>query len=153
LDNSCQYVPSDIVKRSSDTVICDLNDRPLPDLTHVHSNVAVFAGVIEYVRDVDTAVAWLSQLVVVCILSYDCFPSGLKLVGRLRERLRRMYYGYLSDFSEDELRDLFRRRGFVNTRTDSWNKQRIFVFAREAGVASPSPKVAAACLDRLGVAQ
>jgi hypothetical protein len=153
LDKSCEYVPSDIVKRGPDTLICDLNERPLPELSHVKANVAVFAGVLEYVGDIETVAAWLSQFVALCIVSYDCVPSGLKLYGRQRERFRRMYFGYLSDLTEDQLQRAFRRHGFVNTRMDTWTTQRILVFARESIGVPPPLSAKVASVQRLGISQ
>src|SRR4249919_694547 len=34
LGKTCTYIPADLVRRSPETVICDLNVRPLPDLSH-----------------------------------------------------------------------------------------------------------------------
>ena len=67
---TCSYVASDLVERGPDTFVCDLNRRPLPDLHSLHANVAVFAGVLEYVRDVPAVVAWLSDHVRYCVASY-----------------------------------------------------------------------------------
>jgi hypothetical protein len=137
LDDSCKYIPSDIVERGPGTVICDLNRRPLPDLTHLQANVALFAGVLEYLGDMEGVVDWLSRFVKSCIVSYDCVPHGLKLPGRLRERFRRQYYGYLSDYTEEQLVAIFRRRGFACAHADSWTNQRIFAFTNERAAAAP----------------
>jgi hypothetical protein len=137
LDASCEYIPSDIVQRGPDTVICDLNRSPLPNLAHLNVNVALFAGVLEYLGDLDGVVDWLSRFVESCIVSYDCVPCGLTLPGRLRERFRRQYYGYLSDYTEDQLVAIFRRRGFANAHSDSWTNQRLFVFTKDRSVAKP----------------
>src|ERR1044071_1990175 len=57
LDKSCVYFASDLVNRGSGTIVCDLNKRPLPDLTELSADVAVFSGVLEYIRDLDSLVA------------------------------------------------------------------------------------------------
>src|SRR5690349_16692383 len=51
LHPSCTYFASDLVSRGSGTIVFNLNARPLPDLTHLGLNVAVFGGVLEYVSD------------------------------------------------------------------------------------------------------
>jgi hypothetical protein len=135
LDDSCEYIPSDIVRRGPDTVICDLNRRPLPDFQHLRADVALFAGVVEYLGDLDGVVDWLSRFVESCIVSYDCVPRGLKLPSRLRERFRRQYYGYLSDHTEEQLVAIFRRCGFANPHRDSWTNQRLFVFTKDRAAA------------------
>jgi hypothetical protein len=151
LEPSCNYIPSDIVNRGDDTVLCDLNQRPLPDLRYLHANVAVFTGVLEYIGDTEAVAAWLSQLVALCVVSYDPVPQGLKLFGRLRERFRRLYYGYMSDLTEDQLVQMFRRHGFVNTAMDTWTSQRILVFARESAAVSTPLSGKVASMQRHGI--
>src|ERR1700742_4337101 len=43
LDPTCSYFPSDLVDRGGNTIVLDLNSRPLPDLRHLKLDVAVFA--------------------------------------------------------------------------------------------------------------
>jgi hypothetical protein len=126
----CTYVPSDLVERGPDTFVCDLNRRPLPNLHPLHVNVAVFAGVLEYVRDVPSVAAWLSSHVRYCVASYAVArPAGL--VRTLAAGARRTYYGYMNSYSEMDFVAVFRRSGFACVRTDSWNDQRLFLFAKQ----------------------
>jgi len=128
LDASCTYVASDLVERGPDTFVCDLNRRPLPDLGPLHPDVAVFAGVLEYIRDVPSVVAWLSGHVRYCAASYAVArPTGL--VRALAAGARQTYYGYMNAYSETDLVTLFGRSGFACLRTDSWNDQQLFLFA------------------------
>ena len=62
LDSTCTYVPSDLVSRGPDTIVLDLNKRPLPDLSTQSFDVAVLAGVLEYVADLPSFVRWLAAL-------------------------------------------------------------------------------------------
>ena len=97
LPRGCTYVPSDIVERGPDTVVCDLNASRLPDLRHLGLQVAVFSGVLEYVADVGAVARWLAGLgIQTCIASYDAWPTDLGLVGSFRERARRVQNGYMS---------------------------------------------------------
>jgi hypothetical protein len=144
LDESCTYIPSDIVDRGPGTVICDLNHRPLPDLKHLHADVALCAGVLEYVNDLESVVSWLGQTVKACVVSYDCAPLGRRLPDSLRERLRRLYYGYLSDLTEPQLLALFRRHAFQMTKSESWTSQRIFAFAK---VPEAETQIAVSCVN------
>jgi hypothetical protein len=144
LDESCEYVPSDIVPRGPNTVICDLNHRPLPSLRHLHVNLALFAGVLEYVGDIDAVMSWLSQFVKLCVVSYDCVPQGLALSGRLRERFRRQYYGYLSDYTEEQLLAIFASCGFKNSYADTWTNQRLFVFTNDNAAISAHENIGGA---------
>jgi len=128
LDASCTYLASDLVERGPDTFVCDLNQRPLPDLAPLRPDVALFAGVLEYVRDVPEVVAWLAGHVRHCAVSYAVArPAGP--VRALTSGARRTYYGYMNAYSETELVAVFARSGFACLRTDSWNDQRLFLFA------------------------
>jgi hypothetical protein len=126
----CTYVASDLIERSPDTFVCDLNRRPLPNLHPLRANVAVFAGVLEYLRDVPSVASWLSDHVRYCVASYAVArPAGL--VRALAAGARRTYFGYMNSYSEIDLVALFRRSGFACLRTDSWNDQRLFLFAKQ----------------------
>jgi hypothetical protein len=129
LDSSCEYFPSDLVYRGPGTIICDLNKRPLPDLKSALSpDVAVFAGVLEYVRDLPAVVEWLSNQVPVCVASYTCAESKRGTIRRLAETLCRSYYGYLNEYREEEIIALFQTYGFVCVKQDKWMAQLIFLF-------------------------
>ena len=78
LDRSCTYIPSDLIDRGPGTIICDLNQRPLPDLRYVQAEVAVFSGVLEYIRDLESLIEWLSEQVPFCIASYTYVPPTPK---------------------------------------------------------------------------
>jgi hypothetical protein len=131
LDESCTYVPSDLVDRGPGTVICDLNQRPLPDLRHLGVDVAFFAGVLEYIRDVGQVVDWLSGQVSYCVASYTCVSPTRNIIRRVRERLSRLYYGYMNDYIEKDLLELFAKRGFVLNSKDDWTSQHIYLFLNE----------------------
>jgi len=130
LDPSCTYLASDLVERGPDTFVCDLNRRPLPDLGPLHPDVAVFAGVLEYVGDVPSLVEWLSGQVRYCVASYAVArPAGL--MRALTAGAQRTYYGYMNSYTETDLVSLFHQGGFACLRTDSWNDQRLFLFATQ----------------------
>jgi hypothetical protein len=129
LDPSCTYIASDLVERGPGTFLCDLNRRPLPDLRPLAPQVAVFAGVLEYVRDLPAVVEWLAAHVTSCVASYAvAHPS--RLVRKLAAGVRRTYYGYMNAYGEADLVALFARGGFACRQTDSWNDQRLFLFTR-----------------------
>jgi hypothetical protein len=130
LDPSCTYTASDLVERGPGTFVCDLNRRPLPDLCPLAPQVAVFAGVLEYLRDVPAVIAWLAAHVTHCAASYAvAHPSTLV---RLAGSVRRTYYGYMNAYREADLMAIFARAGFACRRTDSWNDQRLFLFTRSS---------------------
>jgi methyltransferase family protein len=130
LDRSCSYIPSDLTDRGPGTIICDLN-RPLPDLRYVQADVAVFSGVLEYVRDLEALIKWLSVQIPFCIASYTYVAPNQNVMQRIRDRFDRLYYGYMHNYTEEELVHLFNRWGFVCTTKDTWTSQRIFLFANQ----------------------
>jgi hypothetical protein len=101
-------------------------------------NVAVFAGVLEYVKDLRSVVLWLSGQVSYCVASYECASDRARGVtlARFREDFHRAKYGYMSRYTEAELIALFARFGFVCARVETWNDQRLFLFQ----ITPPLPK-------------
>lgn len=136
LDPSCSYVALDVVPRGSDCIVCDLNERPLPDLQPYRITTATVGGVLEYLNDVPGVVNWMAKYVSRCVVSYE-FASETS--GTL-ERLRRARYGWVSHYSERALTEVFVRGGFQCTDAATWHSDdgpgRVLVFVR-AGGASP----------------
>jgi Methyltransferase domain len=129
LDPSCTYTASDLVDRGPGTIVCDLNERPLPDLGADVYDVAVIMGVLEYVRDVPSMLDWLTTQVPVCVLSYACAKAnGHPLRGKF-EAIGRLNRGWMNTYREAELRTLFEERGFALLQDDDWEDQRLFVFS------------------------
>lgn len=132
LDPSCTYVPSDMVDRGPSTIICDLNERPLPDLGTGNYDVAVLLGVLEYLRDVPSFLDWLAKLTPVCVLGYAHAQNTGHSPRALRETMRRLRAGWMNNFREERLVSLFSERGFVMVRDENWEYQRLFVFSQNS---------------------
>jgi hypothetical protein len=128
LPSGCTYFPSDLVDRGPGTIVCDLNVRPLPDLRYLKADVAVFGGVLEYMRDIPSLAQWLAGQTPTVITSYHCIKSRKCSWGRVAELLRRSYFGYLSHYTLDELNAAFERAGFQYVSTDTWENQQLLVF-------------------------
>jgi hypothetical protein len=129
LDSSCSYISADLTSRGPDTILCDLNQRPLPDLRSLMASTAVFGGVLEYILDLDSLVKWLSDQFVCCIASYtDVIPVPSE-AERVRQKLNRLYYGYMNNYTEEELVSLFEKYGFACVKRDTWTNQRLFLFS------------------------
>ena len=113
-------------------IVLDLNSRPLPDLSHLKLDVAVFAGVLEYISDLDSVILWLSRQVTMCIASYECAHTPPRTIGRFKETIRRTGAGWINTFTEDALVRTFGTGGFTLTETHDWHvgnsSERIFVF-------------------------
>ena len=132
LPASCAYTPSDLVGRGPGTIVCDLNERPLPDLSPLAPEVAIFGGVLEYIREIPALVQWLADSgVKTCVASFDPVPPGLGIIGRYRESIRRIYYGYMNGLMEEELVHSFEAAGFACSQRATWTTQVIFQFLRQ----------------------
>lgn len=146
LDPSCTYVASDLVDRGAGTIVCDLNQRPLPDLgTNVY-DVAVLIGVLTYVRDVPAVLDWLAKFVPVCVLAYAPAKANGHSLRAMREAVSRLKAGWMNNYREEDLRSLFCERGFIPVREESWKDHRLFVFSQH-----PAPTGGAAAARRRGV--
>lgn len=131
LPANCTYTPSDLVARGADTLVCDLNCRPLPHLSHITPDVAVFSGVLEYTRDVPALAQWLaSEGVKTCLSSFDPAPADMGVIRRYREWSRRSYYGYMNTLTEEELKASFEAAGFACVERQTWTTQIILRFLR-----------------------
>lgn len=125
------YTPSDLVDRGPGTIVCDLNQRPLPALSHLAPQVAVFGGVLEYIRDVPSLLQWIAgEGIETCIASFDPLPQKLGPIRRYREVARRTYFGYMNLLTEPELLHSFEAAGFRCTLRQSWTSQVLFRFQK-----------------------
>ena len=131
LDPSCGYVPSDLMDRGPGTFVCDLNRRPLPSLSNLNVDAAVFGGVLEYIHDMESLVEWLATQVSVCVASYAYTHNHKSTFGRLREGFSRFRLGYMNSYTEENLIDVFRRGGFRCIASDLWTSQRVFLFVNQ----------------------
>lgn len=117
----CKYLPSDLSSRGPDTLICDLNQRPLPVVPP--SDVVVFLGVLEYVSDVPSVLVHVRESTSKVILSYACAHSGT-----LRERIARRRMSWVNDYTTHTITSMFAECGYSCTETHVLPKnQRLFV--------------------------
>jgi D-ribose pyranose/furanose isomerase RbsD len=115
IPENCSYIPSDLVKRFEETVVCDLN---LPISIHLSPfDVAVFSGVLEYVFDVDAVFEQLEKEIPQVVLSYAC--ADICTHNRLGN-------GWLSDYTQDQLLTIFDRFGYQVVDKQEWRQQMIF---------------------------
>ena len=135
LDPSCTYTPSDMVDRGPGTIICDLNERPLPDLGADVYDVAVTIGVLEYMRDLPSVLDWLTQYVDVCVLAYAPVKSSRYSPLAVIEAVRRLRHGWMNNYREQAFQSLFRERGFDLVRGEDWEAQRLLVFSQRPAIA------------------
>lgn len=139
LPPGCTYTALDLADRGPGTIICDLNRRPLPDLREHAFTVAVFAGVLEYLKDVRSLVDWLGSLgLTTIIVSFDPVPSRPGVVGRFKEQLRRLRFGYMCNMTEAELLRCFESVGMQCTERCAWTHQLVMRFDKSTATPSSS---------------
>jgi hypothetical protein len=113
--NFKKYTPTDIVKRNELTTICDLNKEIYIDFNEY--DVAVFSGVLEYVYDIDKVFQVLSTTINQIVMSYCC--SDLVLLSRDKN-------GWLSDYTKNELEEIFSKYEYEIIDYLEWRNQSLF---------------------------
>jgi FkbM family methyltransferase len=96
-----RYSPADLLRRSADCQIVDLNQGLLPQGTF---DVAVLSRVLEFVHDVPAVLAHCRQVASKAVILYAT-RSGEEISQR-REQ------GWFNDFSDSELAELVQRAGW-----------------------------------------
>lgn len=117
LPAGCQYQPSDLVARSSRTLVCDLN-QGFPSLSQRY-DVIVFSGVIEYIHDIEALFRQVYTVADQCIVSYA--PTD-----QLRCMATRIASGWVNHMSEEKLLRYAERVGFHCEERKIWKNQTIY---------------------------
>ena len=115
LPKNCEYQGSDLVQRSPEMKVCDLNTGI--DFSLKPYDTAVFSGVLEYVYNIDKVFEKLDGEIDRVVLSYACkdsFPVN-------REKL-----GWLSDYKKEELEKIFHKYHYKIKESREWKGQSIF---------------------------
>ena len=123
LPKDCKYTPSDLVDRGVGTIVCDLNADELPVFPE-HDTV-VFSGVLEYVNDVPRLIKHIAPICTSMAVSYVTPNSK-----RNKSLVRRRAHGWVNDYSDRELRDIFSRNEFECVQESMWDNQSLFLFNR-----------------------
>jgi hypothetical protein len=121
LPEGCSYIPSDLVKRGPDTIICDLNNNDLQKLPKV--DVTVFLGVLEYVNNLRRILPILKSNCKMVVCSYATLDDR-----NLIRILKRRANGWVNDYSDKEIRKLFQENGFELGVTVQYKDQIIYRF-------------------------
>jgi len=118
LPKGCTYTPSDITDRGENTIVCNLNDKILPQFDHSF-NTAIFSGVLEYVEDVPRLINYLSGLQTI-IISYA--------TSKLNERIKSNEW--VNSYNDSDILDIFKLNGYKCIQTDIWKRQNIYKFVK-----------------------
>ena len=119
LPDGCTYRASDIVDRGDGTIVCDLNDRKLPELPPC--DVVVFSGVLEYVFDLPRLLKNIRGTASTIVASYG--PTDSKLHG---PRSTRLWNGWVNDYSSTEFVNLMRKHGYHPVAQSEWREHLLF---------------------------
>jgi hypothetical protein len=116
LVKSGNYTPVDIVKRTEDTLVCDLNAGIFPSLS---GDALIASGVLEYVYDLGPALKWFASVAPTVIFSY----SILELTPNAHDRHK---LGWLTDLREADIQRAIESSGLHLERSQDWNRSRIY---------------------------
>ena len=111
----CIYMPIDVVSRTPDTIVCDLNHEQPPTLL---ADYLVASGVLEYITDVSRLVSWMGSTAPHIILSYEGAD------GQSRHYRRKS--GWVNDYTDSEVRELLTHHGLRVTESATWRQQTIY---------------------------
>lgn len=117
LHPTCYYQPVDVVKRSDDTIVLDLNEA-LPEFPRRY-DIAVFSGVLEYVHDLERLFNWLPSICGSVIFSYAVTDS-------LSDPVTRRKHGWVNGLSQKEILNLAEEAGLQVIEKQNWRRQIIF---------------------------
>ena len=118
LKPGCTYQPADLVSRSEDTLLLDLNGS-LPDLGQRY-DVAVFSGVLEYVHDLHRLMQWLQSVSEMVIFSYA-------VTDHLSDPITRSRNGWVNHLSDHEVQQMVERAHLVCMSKTYWEGQCIYM--------------------------
>ncbi len=125
LPSNCEYQGADIIKRSPEMLVCDLNEGIGFSLAAY--DTAVFSGVLEYVYDIDKVFELLNEKIGLIILSYACEDA----FSENRERK-----GWLSDYKKEELEAVFQKYDYKIRDYREWRRQSIYKLEKDVMKAS-----------------
>ena len=120
LPEGCRYIPADIVKRSPECLVVDLNDGNFPTDLEEKIDVVVFSGVLEYLHDAEQALRWAAGMAETVLFSYA-------LLERNPDTQRRtVKSGFFNHFDEPALAAVITGAGLEKLARAEWRKQSIF---------------------------
>jgi len=103
LASDVKYYPVDYIRRSEQTILCDLNLGEFPE---IQADAAVCSGVLEFIYTAEKLLAHVcehtNRMVILSYLGVDKFPD---INGRRAS-------AYVSDLSEKQIVDLMESKGF-----------------------------------------
>ncbi len=102
LPEGCRYTPSDLVARTPDTLVADLNRGEFPAC---RCEVVTALGVLEYIHRLDLLLARMRQAAPRAIVSYSVVVGG--------EPADRLKHGWMNSFTQPALPDVVAAAGWT----------------------------------------
>jgi hypothetical protein len=133
LPPGCSYQPVDLVQRSEQTIVIDLNG-PLPKLPQRY-DVAVFSGVLEYVREPTEVLRWLEGAAERVLFSYA-------VADKLSDPITRRRNGWVNSYTDASVRRIIRNAGLECIKTDVWQNQHIYLCRFTGSMAATDARTA-----------
>ena len=124
LSPGVEYFPVDYIRRSEDTILCDLNSGVFPDL---HADAAVLAGLLDIIATAETLIHH------VCMTTKHKILASYMTLDNFSDIEARRASAYVNDFTEQQFIDLFARNGFVLKARElslAHNVDTLFLFER-----------------------
>jgi len=121
IDKLCSYTPLDIYRRTPDTIVCDLNASPPPDLSPY--DTVIISGVLEYLYNPLQVTHYIctTPSIKTIILSYD-FNQDMG---------QRTYNGFVINFSYDDIVAIYAPYDFRMNASAFWGSQMIIRLTRK----------------------
>lgn len=130
-----RYIPADIVKRSDDTILIDLNRGQWPD---TQATAAVALGVLEYIYDLDAFFVGLRQIAPMAVITYHIRTGQSEAHG-----VARLKMGWLSDFDLVQIVSAIEAAGWrlvkLHSEPAKQNFAQYYFKVVDTGVPTPRP--------------
>jgi hypothetical protein len=107
----------------------DVLQLPVHGSFQPDDRTVVFAGILEFTRDVKSLVDVATAQASLCVASYPCLRDAERIWSPLT-KLARFCHGYVNSYNEHEIVSLFENAGFRCIARDFWRSQRVFLFAK-----------------------
>ena len=119
-----QYFPVDYIQRTSEMIVCDLNSGAFPNIS---ADVIVLGAVLEFINTAESLIKHVCKtakrkVIVACVV-----------IDRFNDIPGRRASGYLNDYSEQDLKDIFDSEHFIFKEKEIsavHNIETVFLFER-----------------------
>ena len=125
----CEYTPADLVARSNDSLVIDINSDDWPTLQKY--DVVVFSGVLEYVHDLPLLFAKLIPVCNFIVCSYASTDYDAQRSTHIRR-----HHGWVNDLTAIEFVSMLNSAGYTCVSRGAWNSQELYLFQRESAEGS-----------------